>query len=205
MKIIDISPLISETIAVWPGDQPFRRTITQSISGGSNIDLSSFSTTVHLGAHTDAPSHFVGGAETIDNVNLDAYCGPCQVIEVNLPRGSRIRPVDLQDKIRSTRVLFKTNSYPEPNIFNEDFCALSPELIDYLHTQNCVLVGIDTPSIDLFSDKVLECHQALKRTGIRNVEGLVLTPVNPGLYTLIALPLRLAGADASPVRAVLIK
>jgi arylformamidase len=205
MKIIDISPVISEQIAVWPGDVSFSRKISQSLEGGHNIDLSSISTTVHLGAHTDAPSHFAKGGPSIESLDLSPYIGPCQVILISLGPGERITSKDLGAYIRAPRVLFKTGSFPNPNIFNEDFCSLSAELIEFLAAKECVLVGIDTPSIDPFNDKILESHQALAKTGLRNIEGLVLTDVLPGLYNLVALPLPIKGADASPVRAILIK
>jgi len=101
-------------------------------------------------------------------------------------------------------VLFKTGSFPNPDDFNEDFNALSPELIAELARRGVVLAGIDTPSIDLFHDKVLATHEAIARHGVMNLEGLVLKDVEPGVYQLIALPLKLVGADAAPVRAVLI-
>jgi arylformamidase len=205
MKIIDISPTISEKTAVWPGDLKFSRDVSLSISGGNNIDLSSIRSTVHIGAHADAPSHFAASSKSIDQVDLAPYVGPCQVVRVQVARGERILAKDLKTAVQAPRVLFKTDSFPDPDYFNEDFCSLSAELILYLAKHACVLVGIDTPSIDPYDDKVLESHQALVTTGIRNLEGLVLTHVPEGLYELVALPLKIEKADASPVRAVLLK
>ncbi|HCP48107.1 MAG TPA: hypothetical protein DIU15_18860 [Deltaproteobacteria bacterium] len=203
-RIVDISPVLSERVAVWPGDTPFSRTVNLSISSGANIDLSDIRTSVHVGAHTDGPSHYVSGGASIDQRPLELYLGPCQVFEVELPRGSRIRPGDLSGPVRAERVLFKTGSFPDPEHFNEDFCSLSAELVDYLAQQGVSLVGIDTPSIDLCQDKVLESHQAVARNDMAILEGIVLADVSPGRYTLVALPLKLEGADASPVRAVLL-
>ncbi|MEQ1877615.1 MAG: cyclase family protein [Bdellovibrionia bacterium] len=203
-RILDISPKISPRTAVWPGDRAFSQTFLSKLADGSNIDLSSINTTVHIGAHADAPSHFVKGAPSIDGVSLEPYLGPCQVIEVQLKRSARIMPADVKDEIRAPRVLFKTGSFPDPEKFNEDFNSLSPELIEHLSSKKCVLVGLDTPSIDPFDSKKLESHQALGRLGLRNLEGLVLAHVKPGLYELAALPLYIEGSDASPVRAVLI-
>ena len=203
-RILDITPRISARLAVWPGDQPFSRAVALSMAEGANLDLSSVTTTVHLGAHADAPSHFLEGAPGIDAVDLAPYLGPCQVLAVDLPRGARILPGHLRDGIRAPRVLFRTGSFPDPERWNTDFNSLSPELVDALHGQGVLLVGLDTPSIDPFDSKALEAHHALGARGMRNLEGLALEGVEPGLYTLVALPLPIEGADASPVRAVLL-
>ena len=205
MKLHDLSPRISPRLAVWPGDVPFSRSVAVSLAEGGNLDLSSITATLHLGAHADAPSHYGAGAPGIGAVDLTPYVGACQVMRVAVGRGERIRPLHLKAEIRAPRVLFHTGTFPDPEAWNTDFASLSPELIDALHAQGVVLVGIDTPSVDPFESKALESHQALLRTGLRNLEGLVLDAVSEGLYTLAALPLRIEGADASPVRAVLIE
>jgi arylformamidase len=201
--LIDISPLVSERIAVWPGDVPYRRKASLAIAQGANIDLSAVDTTLHLGAHADAPSHYAANAPSIAERPLDTYYGLCQVIHVNVARNVRVYPEDLKQPIRAPRLLIRTGTFPRPDAWNTDFASLSPELIEAFATQGGVLVGIDTPSVDLFDDKVLLTHQALRKHDIANLEGLVLDHVPPGLYTLIALPLKLEGADASPVRAAL--
>jgi arylformamidase len=203
--IHDISPILSSRVAVWPGDTPFRRTVNASIAGGANIDLSDVHTTVHVGAHTDAPSHYVAAGQTIEQRPLERYYGLCQVIDVDVQRGERIRPEHIDGPIDAPRVLFRTGTFPDSDAFNEDFAALSPELIDHLAKQGVSLVGLDTPSVDLFADAALLSHQAIARHDMAVVEGVVLDAVKPGVYTLIALPLRLEGADASPVRAVLVE
>ena len=101
--------------------------------------------------------------------------------------------------------MLKTDSFPDPTNFNEDFNSLSPQLVDFLRAQDVVMIGIDTPSIDPFTDKSLESHQAVAKHDMAVLEGLALAHVDPGIYTLIALPLRLLGADASPVRAALLQ
>jgi arylformamidase len=136
---------------------------------------------------------------------LEPYLGSCEVIEVRLGSGACIRPEHVPGPLRAPRVLFKTNSNPDPEGFAEDFVALSPDLIPHLKDQGCVLVGIDTPSLDPFQSKDLPCHHALFDAGMHNLEGLDLAAVEPGLYTLIALPLRIEDGDGSPVRAVLLK
>lgn len=204
-RLIDISPPLSEAIAVWPGDVPFSRSVGLSIAGGANIDLSAVTTTVHVGAHTDAPSHYVAGGAGIGERDLAYYYGPCQVVVARVARGERVRPEHLADDIVAPRVLIRTGTFPDPNRWNTDFASLSPELVEAVAERGGVLVGIDTPSIDRFDDKVLITHQAVARRDMAVLEGIVLDHVPPGTYTLVALPLRIPGADASPVRAVLIE
>ena len=204
MATIDISPLIDETIAVWPGDTPFARTVNLDLNAGGNLTLSDVRTTLHVGAHTDAPSHYAAGGQDVASRSLHYYLGPCTVLHVEVARGARITPEHLQGKrIMAARVLLRTGTFPDPRNWNEDFASLSPQLVDWLHGLGVITVGIDTPSVDPFDDKVLEAHQALARHDMANLEGLVLEHVPEGQYELIALPLRIAGADGSPVRAVL--
>lgn len=204
MTLIDITPVIDESIAVWPGDTPYARTINLDMAEGGNLTLSDVRTTVHVGAHADAPSHYSASGEDIATRALHYYLGECLVLHVENARGRRIDPADLAGKsIDAARVLLRTETFPDPRAWNDDFASLSPELVDWLHEQGVITIGIDTPSVDPFDDKVLEAHHALLRHDMANLEGLVLTGVPEGRYELIALPLRLAGADGSPVRAVL--
>jgi len=201
--IYDITPPVTESLKVWPGDTPPSREILCDIARGANITLSTLHATVHLGAHADGPNHYGAGAPGIEARPLEHYLGPCQVIRVPVERGRRIAPGHLAFPLQAERVLFCTGTYPDPNRFNEDFAALSPQLVDVLAEHGARLVGIDTPSIDLFDSKDLASHAAVLRHDMAILEGLVLDGVPPGVYELIALPLRLVGFDASPVRAVL--
>ena len=204
-QIIDISPVISEKTAVFPGDTPFSHDFLMQINQGDNLDLSTIKTTVHIGAHTDAPSHYHEKGVSIAERDLSYYVGACQVIEVSLPPSDRIRPVHLTQDIKAPRVLFKTKSFPNPNQWNSDFVALSAELIEFLALKKVILVGIDTPSVDLAEDKLLESHKTIYKHNMAILEGIVLDHVASGDYDLICLPLKIAKADASPVRAVLLK
>jgi len=205
-EILDISPLINNKIAVFPGDTPFQEEFLMDMHQGHNLTLSSIKTTVHVGAHTDAPNHYSKSGSGIDQRSLNYYFGKCQVIEVSLSRGSRIKIADLKNqKIEAPRILFKTLSYLDPYQWNNDFVSLSGELVEHLASKKVKLVGIDTPSIDLADDKVLESHQAVAKNDMAILEGIVLDKVQPGIYDLIALPLKIEGADASPVRAVLLR
>ncbi len=202
-RIWDISPLVTEKIAVFPGDVPFSREIALSFERGNHLALSAMKATLHLGAHTDASNHYHAKGEGIDCRPLEVYLGPAQVCSVNLPRGARILPEHVKGKIEARRVLFRTGSFPDPDQWNEDFNSLSPELIHFLADQGVCLVGIDTPSVDPATSKGLESHQALFARNVAVLEGIILNQVPDGLYNLSALPLRLKDADASPVRAIL--
>lgn len=205
-RLLDISPPITEAIAVWPGDVPYRRRVGLDMAAGDNLTLSAIETTVHVGAHADGPNHYRVDGVGIGERPLEPYYGPCEVIAVQVERGARISARVLDGRhLRAARVLFRTETFPDPNRFNEDFASLSAGLVDALAAQGVILVGIDTPSIDPCDDAALESHQAVARHDMAVLEGLVLSAVTPGCYTLVALPLRLMGADASPVRAVLVE
>ena len=201
--LYDITPAISPALQVWPGDTPPSREVLLDMKRGANLTLSTLRATVHLGAHADAPSHYGMDAPAIEARSLDFYLGRCQVMRVPTGRGKRIAPKDLSSAVETERILFATGTYPDPSRFNEDFAALSVEIIDQLARQGVRLVGIDTPSVDLFDSRDLPSHQACLRHDLAILEGIVLDNVPEGIYELIALPLKLQGFDASPVRAVL--
>jgi arylformamidase len=203
-KIWDISPELSDKIAVWPGDVGFKRKVTLDTAHGDHMTLSSFETTFHVGAHTDAVNHFEKVSKGIESHPLDPYLGEAQVIHLEKDRGSLVEKKDLLTKsIVCRRILIKTGSYPDPHRFNEDFVSLSPTAVEYLGQLGVVLVGIDTPSIDPFSSKDLEAHHATVKAGINILEGINLSQVEEGIYGFSAVPLRIKSADASPVRAIL--
>ncbi len=203
LVIYDISPVIHPGLAVWPGDQAFQRRIAMDFAKGDHLTLSSMEATFHLGAHADAPSHYSAEGVGIADRSLRPYFGMAQVIEVKTKKGQRILPSDFSKKIEAPRVLFRTNSFPDPDVWNNDFSSLSPELSELLAEKEVQLVGIDTPSIDPFDSKALESHKSILKHNICVLEGLVLDQVPEGIYWLSALPLKIKDADASPVRAVL--
>lgn len=204
MALIDISPLVDPTIDVWPGDTRYSQTFNLEMASGANLTLSEIRTTVHVGAHADAPSHYVATGDDIASRPLDYYLGRCNVFHIADARGRRIMPSDLmQRNLTAKRVLLRTDSFDDHRRWNHDFASLSPELVEWLHDRGVITIGIDTPSVDPFESKALEAHQALAQFDMANLEGLALADVPEREYELIALPLRLKGADASPVRAVL--
>jgi arylformamidase len=201
--IYDITPPISGRLKVWPGDTPPSREVLCDMRRGDNITLSTLRATVHLGAHADAPSHYGADAPAIHERSLDYYLGPCQVVRLAVARGTRITPAMLPQSVRAPRVLIATGTYPDPEEFNTDFAALSPDLVERLNEQGVQLIGVDTPSVDLFDSKDLPSHKMFLACDMAILEGLVLKDVPEGTYELIALPLKLTGFDASPVRAIL--
>jgi arylformamidase len=203
-RVIDITPVISGEIAVFPGDTSFKREELLSFKNGNNLVLSTINTTVHLGAHTDAPSHYHPDGKTMDQCDLGPYMGECQVIEIS-KKVSRIAPEDFNVEVTASRVLFKTGSFPDPNNWNDDFSALDPKLVSFLAGKGVQLIGIDTPSVDPADDRELLTHNEIYKNKIAILEGIVLDDVKEGIYELLALPLPIKGGDASPVRAILLE
>jgi arylformamidase len=203
--LYDISPKLTSRTAVFPGDTPLSQETLLSFKSGHHLMLSALRATVHLGAHADAPSHYSADGADISARDLRRYLGLCQVITVDLKSSGRIFPEDLAGRtIVAPRILFRTNSFPDSEVWQDDFVSLSPQLIGWLAVQGVVTVGIDTPSVDPHDSKALESHQALLMHDVAVLEGLDLSRVPDGEYTLVALPLPLVGFDASPVRAILL-
>jgi kynurenine 3-monooxygenase len=203
--VIDITPMVTERLGVWPGDTPLSRQVLCDIEKGDTVTLSTIRATVHLGAHADGPNHYGAGAPGIGERNPRHYLGPCRVLDAPVARRSRVKPQDVRglDELREARVLIRTGTFPDPECWNDDFAGLSVELVEALARRGVITIGIDTPSVDLQDSKDLPAHRAILRHDMAILEGLMLAGVEPGAYELIALPLRLMGFDASPVRAVL--
>ncbi len=207
--LIDITPRIAPDMQVWPGDTPLSREVLCDLNSGANITLSTVRATVHLGAHADGANHYGANAASIDAMPLARYIGPCHVIHARATRsagGSRVSVADLDFDlacIMHSRVLIRTNTFPDFTQWNSDFAAFDPALIDALADRGVTLIGIDTPSVDTQEAKDLVAHARFLARDVSILEGLRLAHVEVGEYELIALPLPLVGFDASPVRAVL--
>lgn len=201
--LIDISPLVGPDAPIFPGDAPYALRWTARLGPGCPVNLSALTLSPHIGAHADAPLHYADEAASIDLVPLDAYIGPCRVIHA-----IGCGPLITVDKLRHAeaglppRVLVRTCERAD-TVWNPSFSAYAPEALQWLAERGVRLVGIDTPSVDPADSKTLDAHQVLRRHDLRVLENLVLDAVAEGDYELIALPLKLAGACASPVRAVL--
>ncbi|KAB3531592.1 cyclase family protein [Alkaliphilus serpentinus] len=204
-NVYDITPPITSRLCVWSGDTSFSSETLCHLNQGGSVTLTTIHTTVHLGAHADAPMHYQNIGETIGERDISYYIGDCQVIHVEIQRGKFITPEDIKGvEILAERILFATNTFNENN-WNDNFVALSPELVEELSSKGVILVGIDTPSVDLMNSKDLPVHKAILAKDMAILEGLLLRDVPEGKYELIALPLKLMGVDASPVRAILRK
>lgn len=201
--LYDITPTVSPRLAVWPGDTAAERAVLLDLARGDTVTLSTLRATVHLGAHADAPNHYGLGAPDIAGRPLDRYLGPCQVIRARVGRGERVTAAMLEGPVTEPRVLVATGTFPDPERWNHDFAGFDPALLDQFARAGVVLVGIDTPSVDLEQSKDLPAHARLLANDLAVLEGVVLTGVPSGRYELIALPLKLEAFDASPVRAVL--
>lgn len=203
--IYDISPPITLNLAVWPGDHPLKISPQAAFSSGDHYNLSAIETSLHIGAHVDAPLHMRNEGTSVDELSLEYFLGPCQVVTVDVPSGEEIYPHHLKTRIFESRVLFRTNSYGDLNRFSTDFNGLSLELVEELYIQGIMTVGIDTPSVEIYSSEDMLVHKTLFKREMGVLEGLMLRHVPDGIYELIALPLRLKGLEASPVRAILRK
>ncbi|MFQ5768045.1 MAG: cyclase family protein [Acidobacteriota bacterium] len=201
--LYDISPPVSPDLPVWPGDTPPSREVLLDMRKGDHLTLCTLHSTVHAGAHADAPSHYGADAPAIHERPLELYLGKCQVMKLPPSRGQRLGRGALPVDVTAPRLLLATGSFPDPHCFNQDFSSYSVELVDMLHGLGVRLIGIDTPSVDLFNSKNLPVHKTCLAHDMAILEGLVLDHVPAGEYELIALPLHLVGFDASPVRAVL--
>ena len=199
----DISPVVAPDAPIFPGDEPYALTWTARLSPECPVNLSAITMSPHVGAHADAPLHYADGVASAAEVALDPYLGPCRVIHA-IGCGPLIRVEHLEHAAQDlpARVLVRCNERAD-TAWNPEFSAYAPETVEWLAARGVKLIGLDTPSVDPATSKTLDSHQRLLRLDLRVLENLVLDEVPEGDYELIALPLKLAGACASPVRAVL--
>ncbi|MGD1915267.1 MAG: cyclase family protein [Phycisphaerales bacterium] len=212
--LVDISPPLSPRTAVFPGDTPLSRRVLMDTANGDHLTLSTLTSTVHVGSHADGENHYKPGGRAIDEHSLEVYLGPCVVAPVLAESGQRFGLDAIDEKWLDAlaglvadgqpgRLLLHTGTGGSPESFPNDLAAPEPAAIDELAERGVRLLGVDTPSVDLADAKDLIGHAACARGGVSILEGLVLDGVEPGVWELIALPLKLVGFDASPVRAVL--
>jgi arylformamidase len=207
MRIHDITRPLAAGTASWPGDTPFMLQWKETLAGGGIVNLSSISSSPHVGTHVDAPLHVRDGELGVGELPLEAFVGPARVVLVPPDAGSTIGPAVIEglDLSEPPRILFRTDACLDSGRWNPGFTGISPEAARLLAGRGVLLVGIDTPGIDPPGSTVLPVHHLFLDAGIRWIENLDLSRVSPGVYDLIALPLRIPGGDASPVRAVLIE
>ncbi len=202
-RLWDISPALGPAAPPFPGDQAYEQRWTARIGPGCPVNLTALTLSPHLGAHADAPLHYADGAPAIGAVSLEPYLGPCRVIHA-IGCGPLVRPEHIAHALAELppRVLVRTCERA-PTQWSEDFAAYAPETLELLAARGVMLVGIDSQSVDPATSKTLDSHHVLLKHDLRVLENLVLDEVPPGDYELIALPLKLVQACASPVRAIL--
>ncbi|HQR22699.1 MAG TPA: arylformamidase [Burkholderiaceae bacterium] len=202
-RLWDISPAIGPGFPVFPGDTPFAQRWTWTLDERCPVNVSELTLSPHTGAHTDAPLHYDPRGASIATVDLATYLGPCRVVHA-IGVGALIEPRHVIERLAGTppRVLLRTYARA-PTQWDPAFTAVAPQTVDALHDLGVRLIGIDTPSLDPETSKSLDSHQRVRARGMAILEGIVLDDVAEGDYELIALPLKIAGCDASPVRAVL--
>lgn len=202
----DISPPVHTGSPVFPGDTPYSQTWAATIGPGCPVNVSAITLSPHVGAHADASLHYDPNGLPIGEVDLEPFIGPCRVVHA-IACGPLVRPAHLEHALTRgslpPRVLVRVYPAMPQNHFDANLPALAPETITWLADQGVRLVGTDSASVDPADNKALDSHQVLRQRGLRVLENLLLDHVPEGDYELIALPLKLMQADASPVRAVL--
>ena len=203
MPIWDISPPVSAASPVFPGDTAYTQQWAARIAPGCPVNVSAITLSPHIGAHADAPLHYDEHGAAIGAVDLTPYLGPCRVIHA-VGRGPLIEWAHLAHALADLppRVLVRTYAR-QPQGWDCELPAFAPQTVERLADSGVTLIGIDTASIDPATSKDLPSHQVIRRRHLRVLENLLLDDVPEGDYELIALPLKLMEADASPVRAVL--
>ena len=203
--IIDISRTLEATMAVWPGDVRFKLKDTLRIADGASVNLTRLELSAHTGSHVDAPYHFAEEGGTLEAVGLEPFWGKAQVVRTDRVDGP-LTPADFAayDLGRAPRLLVRSAaSALDPATFPEQYVYPAPELAAFLKARGIILYGSDSPSMDAVDSKDLPGHHALLENGVAILEGLDLSRVTDGIYELVALPLKIAGGDGSPVRAAL--
>jgi arylformamidase len=212
MKIWDISRTLSNDLAEWPGDKPCRFQLTREKSKGASVNLGAISMSVHNGTHTDARFHFDTNGESIEKVPLETYLGRATVVDLaqafldakekHLITIEDLRP-SAEQIAAASRLLVKTGRWSDSTVFPDKIPVIAADVPAWLQKNGVKLLGLDLPSVDEIDSKSLQNHHALARAGIAIVESIDLGGVAPGIYYLAALPLKIAGGDGAPMRAIL--
>lgn len=214
MSLIDISVPVSPALPPWPGDTPFSCGWTWDMAQGSSVNVSTFTSSPHVGTHADAPIHVRQDSPGADALPLSAFYGPAVVVDVSDLRGV-IDAATLRDRLQQAgaatipgdgvirRIVLKTGHTVATGIFPDAWPALDPELVGQLVQDGLRLLAVDCPSVDDRESKSLSAHHALFDRGASVLENLDLRAVAAGWYQLIAFPTKFVGLDAAPVRAVL--
>jgi len=212
MKIWDISRMLSNEFAEWPGDEPFRYRLTGEIANGGSVNLGAITMSVHNGTHADARFHFDTNGASIEKAPLDVYLGRATVVDLAQTFSqSREKHLITREDLKphaeaiaaTSRLLVKTGRWADSTTFPNRIPVIAADVPAWLQKNGVKLLGLDLPSMDEIDSKSLQNHHALARAGIAIVESLDLSDVAAGVYNFAALPLKIAGADGAPLRAVL--
>ncbi len=212
MKIWDISRTLSNDFAEWPGDEPFHHRLTREIAKGQTVNLGAIAMSVHNGTHADARLHFDPKGESIEKAPLDTYLGRATVVDLAqtffCSKEKRLITIEdlaphAEEIAATSRLLIKTGRWSDSTIFPNQIPVIAADVPAWLQKNGVKLLGLDLPSMDEIDSKSLQNHHALARAGVAIVESLDLSEVAPGIYNLAALPLKIAGGDGAPVRAIL--
>ncbi len=204
---IDVSVPVRTGMVRWPGDPGVKVERRRSIDRGDPVNQSELLMSAHAGTHIDAPVHFVRSGRSVDEIDLQALIGPARVIEIEDPESIKVSDLKGHRIRKGERILFKTRNSErcwDEDRFFEDYVHITVEAARYLAKTAVRTLGIDYLSVGGYKKGGIQTHVALMKAGVLIIEGLDLSPVGPGRYDLIALPLRLAGSDGSPAR-VLVK
>ncbi|GAB4119002.1 MAG: arylformamidase [Rubrivivax sp.] len=203
-RLWDISPPVHAGSPVFPGDAAYEQRWGWTMGPGCPVNVSTITLSPHTGAHADAPLHYDEAGAAIGVLALEPFLGPCRVVHA-IGCAPLVRWEHLAHALEGLppRLLVRTYAQAPVDRWDPALAGYAPEVIERLADRGVVLVGIDTASIDPADSKRLDSHQVIRRRGLRVLENLVLDDVPEGDYELIALPLKLTTADASPVRAVL--
>ncbi|WP_428647836.1 arylformamidase [Roseibium sp.] len=203
-SILDITPPLRAGMAVFPGDAPYQAAKTSEISDDCPVNVGEFSMSCHCGAHADAPFHYDSNGLAVDELDLADFIGPARVIDARGPEA--LCPAYLlAPHVRDCppRLLLRLADRTDPMVWPEGFRALAPETMSLLADCGVKLIGVDVPSVDPETSTELPSHGIARFRDLRILENLDLSAVEPGDYELIALPMKLEGLDAAPVRAIL--
>ena len=210
MEILDISRTIEPNMPLYPGTEPPAQEWHLSMEAGDPNNVSGWKLNSHTGTHVDARKHFVPDGWTMERLDLARSVGPCRVVDLTHVEG-HVSRADLEAAglAGETRVLLKTrNSFlglMDRAEFDEGYVAVSREASEYLVEVGVATVGVDYLSVEPFEDGEFHTQHALLEADVVVLEGLVLSEVEPGGYFLACLPLKLAGSEGAPARAVLIR
>jgi arylformamidase len=206
-RYYDVSVPLRTGMPIYPGNPQVSITLAQDMSKGASADVSQLDMGSHTGTHVDAPRHIVPGAESIDQVPLDALIGPARLIafddEVRVVDRAALERHDLRG-VKRLLVRTRNSALLADDTFHSDYTYIAPDAAEYLVQLGVLLVGVDYLSIEQFHSGHHLTHKTLLGARVAIVEGLSLGEPAPGDYQLICLPLRIQGGDGAPARAVLV-